>query len=337
MFVAPKPGWRGGAEAGASDGSGGGAAAGGAGGNGWGVASAAVEDEIENPCPICLDNEDDATVDGTTFGMCSACGQMYCGACNESGLAYRSPNCPTCRAPLIVSVKENSKRYWKLVHGRSPGRYTLVAQTKLGAMYAQGLVNGRVVAQDHATAVLWFRRSAESGEPVAQFTLGDLYEHGRYGIEKDYAEACEWYKRASLKGCAMSSFQVGLYFYLRPDLPPAVGAEVYQSDIAVDWEKAIMWLQRSAEQSSSFTAGPMSKDAGVRACAALEDMNQYLTPSIRPPGTIVTTVLLRSVEYNNRIGTVVSVPNAKVGRAAVLLTGEAKPVSFKLMDLRVHP
>eukprot|EP00729_Bicosta_minor_P017331 gene17331-biopygen7477 len=95
VFVPPKPGWRGVA-----------AEAGGGGGGGK-AAAAAVDvdddDEIENPCPICLDNEDDATVDGKFPGMCFACGQSYCGACKAGGLADRSPNCPTCRAPLIVS------------------------------------------------------------------------------------------------------------------------------------------------------------------------------------------------------------------------------------------
>ena len=46
------------------------------------AAAAAVlvddDDEIENPCPIWLDNEDDATVDGNGAGMCLACGQFYC-------------------------------------------------------------------------------------------------------------------------------------------------------------------------------------------------------------------------------------------------------------------
>eukprot|EP00729_Bicosta_minor_P024810 gene24810-biopygen31473 len=61
VFVPPPPGWRGpAAEAGGGGGGGGKAAA----------AAAAVDiDEIENPCPICLDNEDDATVDGKSAGM----------------------------------------------------------------------------------------------------------------------------------------------------------------------------------------------------------------------------------------------------------------------------
>eukprot|EP00729_Bicosta_minor_P033105 gene33105-biopygen1981 len=123
VFVPPPPGWRGSAaaEVAETSGGGGGGAAAGRGGGG-------EEDELENPCPICLDNEDYATVDGNNAGICFACGQSYCGACNAGGLAGRSPNCPTCRAPFRVSDEENFKRLWKLVHDRSPGRHTRAAQ-----------------------------------------------------------------------------------------------------------------------------------------------------------------------------------------------------------------
>ena len=48
-------------------------------------AEAAADDDgaVEHPCPVCLDNADDASVIGSRFGMCSACGQLYCGACHH--------------------------------------------------------------------------------------------------------------------------------------------------------------------------------------------------------------------------------------------------------------
>ena len=79
VFVPPPAGWR---EAAASD------AGGDAGGGGAAAASGgkagADDDEIENPCPVCLDNEDNATVNGRGPGMCFACGQLCCGACNAN-------------------------------------------------------------------------------------------------------------------------------------------------------------------------------------------------------------------------------------------------------------
>eukprot|EP00729_Bicosta_minor_P024496 gene24496-biopygen26450 len=91
---------------GGEGGGGGGAAAAAGGGRSSNTVAIDEEDEIENPCPVCLDNEDDATVDGNNAAICTACGQSYCGACNAGGLADRSPNCPTCRAPLVVSDEE---------------------------------------------------------------------------------------------------------------------------------------------------------------------------------------------------------------------------------------
>ena len=62
-----------------------------------------------------------------------------------------------------------------------------------------------------------------------------------------------------------------------------------------------------------------------------------------PPGTTVTAILLTSAnaaKYNTKTGRVVA-PTVgaaiKPGRAAVLLDGEAAPISFKLKNLRVHP
>ena len=46
------------------------------------------------------------------------------------------------------------------------------------------------------------------------------------------------------------------------------------------------------------------------------------------------------VDINSRQGIVVVLPEGqlavKVGRAAVLIEGEAKPISFKLMNLRIE-
>lgn len=132
VFVPPPPGWRdaakGVAETAAVSSSGGssvGEAASAAGGGGADGDDGSSDDELEYPCLICLDHEDGAFVDGKDAGMCLACGQSYCGACNFGGLADQSPNCPTCRAPFDVLEEENFKRAWKLVHNRSPGHRLL--------------------------------------------------------------------------------------------------------------------------------------------------------------------------------------------------------------------
>eukprot|EP00729_Bicosta_minor_P017663 gene17663-biopygen9418 len=189
---------------------------GGEGGGGGGAAAAAggrssytadEEDEIENPCPICLDNEDDAAVDGVHRGMCTECGQSYCGACNTADLAVRSPNCPTCRAPFNISEEEHFTRWWKLEHDRSPGRHTPAAQYNLGCMYH----NGEGVEQDHVEAAKWIQKAAAAGYAIAQNNLGAMYRNGE-GVEQDHVEAAKWFRKSAEAGNANAQFNLGIMY-----------------------------------------------------------------------------------------------------------------------------
>ena len=310
VFVPPPPGWRGstGAEA-----SGGGGSAAAAGGGGAPTVVIDEEDEIENPCPICLDNEDDATVDGNRAGICSACGQSYCGACKTADLVTRSPNCPTCRAPISVSEEEHFKRFLKLVHDRSPGRHTPGAQLGLGCMYG----NGDGVKQDHVEAAKWYRKSAEAGHATAQFNLGIMCYHGN-GVAQDHVEAAMWYRKSAEGGHAAAQHNLGSIYSI---------GEGVEEDVV----KGVKWLQLAAVQGY--------KDA----LHSLNNLQQYNLIQTPPPGTAITTILLTSAsaaKYNNKTGRVVTPTESaaiKQGRAAVLLDGEAAPISFKLKNLQLHP
>ena len=101
--------------------------------------------------------------------------------------------------------------------------------------------------------------------------------------------------------------------------------------IEQDLVKGVKWLQLAAVQGH--------KDA-LHSLNNLQQYNLIRTPS---SGTAVTTILLTSAnaaKYNNRAGIVFEPTEGaaiKPGRAAVLLDGEVAPISFKLMNLRVHP
>ena len=210
----------------------GGGEGGGGGGAAGGCSSKIVvdeEDEIENPCPVCLDNEDDATVHGKSAGMCIACGQWYCGACNTADLATRSPNCPTCRAPFIVSEEVNFKRCWKLEHDRSPGRHTPTVQYTLGDMHRIG----EGVKQDYEEALKWYRKAAEAGFADAQYNLGNMHRTG-FGVEQDHVEAAKWFRKAAEAGHAMAQFNLG---------------NMYRNGRGVEQDhvEAAKWIQKSAE------------------------------------------------------------------------------------------
>ena len=336
VFVPPPAGWREAKKAAERDGS------------GCGGGAAADDDEFAHPCPVCLDNEDNAAVDGHVYGQCTACGQMYCGGCNAGGrLAAGSPNCPTCRAPFDVSYKEHFQRLWKLVHDRSPGRHTPAAQYNLGGMYSKGVgvkqdhkeavewirkaaAQGHAVAQfnlgfrydagkgvkqDLKEAVMWFRKAAEQGDAGAQYNLGQMYDNGR-GVKQDHKEAVMWYRKAAEQGDADAQFNLGIMY--------ANGQGVAQ-----DFAKALTWLQLAAEQGD---------EGALKDLDTMQRRNLFPTP---PPGTAVTTILLTSAagsKYNNNLGMVVTPAEGTVvkpGRVAVLLEGVATPISFKLMNLRV--
>ena len=308
MFVPPPAGWREAKDAAERDEGGGGGAAAAAGGGGGGAA--ADDDEFAHVCPVCLDNEDAACVDGKDFGMCYACGQRYCGACNADGMG-RIDNCPTCRAPLHVSDEEKFKRLWKLVHDRSPGRHTPVAQNSLGTMY----YNGDGVKQDHKEAVKWVRKAAAQGNAMAQHNLGAMYKNGE-GVQRNYKKAVEWYRKAAEQGVTQAQNNLGGMY--------ADGTGVPQ-----DFVEALQWWQLAAEQ---------GHELALQNLVSMQQRNLFPTP---PPGTAVTVILLTSAagsKHNNTPGIVVVPPEGTVvkpGRVAVLLEGAAAPISFKLMNLRV--
>eukprot|EP00729_Bicosta_minor_P022564 gene22564-biopygen27388 len=158
---------------------------------------ASLSTEPENPCPICLDNDDGATVDGNQPGMCTACGQSFCGACNSVSLVGSLLSCPCCRASFHPPRAEAFRQCWKLVHDRSPGRHTPLAQNQLGFMYSKG--DG--VEPDAVEAATWFRKAAETGCCDAQCNLGTMYSIGA-GVEQDWGEATKWYRTAAEAGHA---------------------------------------------------------------------------------------------------------------------------------------
>lgn len=269
--------------------------------------------EFENPCPICFENEDDAYVGGHHSGMCNACGNFYCGACNKGGISAAFKNCAMCRAPFRVSNEEQFNRVRKLIFGRSPGRHTHVAQCNLGAMYA----SGRGVKVDHVESEKCYRLSAEGGFAGAQFTLSSMYAEGQGSVKQDRAEAIKWLLRAANNGHTKAQVNLGGMYFTG-------------TGVARNLREAVMWVQLAAEQGD---AGAFFNLRGLQA------HNQIPTP---PTDTAVTITLLSSAKaakYNNQSGKVVGGGGdaVKPGRALVLLDEEAVPISFKLMNLRWHP
>eukprot|EP00729_Bicosta_minor_P017328 gene17328-biopygen7474 len=152
---------------------------------------------------------------------------------------------------------------------------------------------------------------------MAQYNLGHMYRNGE-GVEQDHVEAAKWYRMSAEAGHATPQYNLGSVYYN--------GKGVEQN-----FAEAAKWAQLAAVQGHES------------ALLNLDLMQQYNIIPTPPPGTAVTTILLTSAnaaKYNNMTGKVVKPTKGvaiKPGRAAVLLDGEVKPISFKLKNVQVHP
>jgi hypothetical protein len=180
---------------------------------------------LKHPCPICLDNEDDAGA----RAVCYSCGQMCCGICKESLGERGVTNCPTCRAVFACPPKEKVRRLRRLL-ARPPGRHTPIVHFNLGVYYA----DGTGVVQDDAEAVRWYRLAADQGLANAQYNLGMCYARGRE-VAQDDVEAVRWYRLAADQGFANAQYSIGRCY--------ALGIGVAQDDA-----EAVRWTRLAADQ-----------------------------------------------------------------------------------------
>jgi localization factor PodJL len=78
------------------------------------------------------------------------------------------------------------------------------------------------------------RQAAMSGDPAAQYEIGQRYAAGR-GVNRDLTEALRWYMRAASRGLAPAQFRVA-------------GMHERGLGVEVDTEKARSWYLRAAQQ-----------------------------------------------------------------------------------------
>src|SRR5436305_9332023 len=79
------------------------------------------------------------------------------------------------------------------------------AQFFLGNLYRFG----QIVKVDQKEALKWYTISAENGQANAQYTLGQIYEMGLLGLEKNKSRSLMWYIKQghSLAGCRIRNQQ----------------------------------------------------------------------------------------------------------------------------------
>jgi TPR repeat protein len=89
-----------------------------------------------------------------------------------------------------------------------------VQQVKLGNRYYQG----KWVAKNNETAVLWYRKAALQGNADGQFYLGRCYSRGD-GVPKNEVDAAQWYLKAAEQGCTEAQYRLGLCYDRNEGVP----------------------------------------------------------------------------------------------------------------------
>ena len=87
---------------------------------------------------------------------------------------------------------------------------------------------------DFAEAVNWFRKAADQGHAVAQFSLGVMYNKG-HGVEKNERETVAWFRKAAEQGYAPAQCNLGVSY--------EVGRGVEKNE-----REAVAWFRKAAEQ-----------------------------------------------------------------------------------------
>ena len=109
------------------------------------------------------------------------------------------------------------------------------AQYKLAKYYA----NGQGVKEDPAEAVKWYRKAAEQGHADAQNYLGVAYFYGE-GVEKNQEEAVKWLLKAAESGSDVAQNVVGNWYW----------RGMY--GIKQDPAEAVKWYRKAAEQGNPY-------------------------------------------------------------------------------------
>ena len=74
------------------------------------------------------------------------------------------------------------------------------------------------VLQSYVDAFRWYRKSAEKGNPAAQFKLGHMLETGE-GVLQNEREALKWYRMSAKNGNSDAQFEMGHRYYFAHGVP----------------------------------------------------------------------------------------------------------------------
>lgn len=108
------------------------------------------------------------------------------------------------------------------------------AQYSLGMIYHHGKYG---VLKDYELSISWLQKAVEvDNNPSVQCIIGNIYNMGGYGIEKDPTLSRQWYLKSANQGNNIAQMEMGLFYF------NGTGVEK-------DYNESIIWLQKSVNQS----------------------------------------------------------------------------------------
>ena len=144
-------------------------------------------------CLICMDT--------LTNPIKLPCGHWFCKECIKGLRQAKSVQdlCPTCREPLPPGAHQLFDEAWQLM------RQVMRKMERRN----QGWAKLPVKLQKEVDTVrqLW-KQAAAQNNPMAQFHLGVLYEHGQ-GVPQSHKTAMKWYEKGAEQGHAESMCNLG--------------------------------------------------------------------------------------------------------------------------------
>ena len=146
-------------------------------------------------------------------------------------LATRTPGYPIFHAIIDAAVARETQRLTP--HQLDEAKALVEAWNPLPRTPAQQITDADQ-AQDPQVALRILQPMAAGGQPMAQYMLGLMYEHGK-GVTLDYGAAADWYLKAALQGHAGAEIQLALLYRNGQGL-------------AKDDATAAGWLHKAADQ-----------------------------------------------------------------------------------------
>jgi TPR repeat protein len=170
-----------------------------------------------------------------------------CGLLGKTDIPQTSTTIPANEICQLGHKYYNEENYTEAanLYRKAADKGNSIAQFSLGVCY----FNGAGVEQNFTEATKWFRKAADQGDADAQYWLGYCYEYRR-GIELNYIEAAKWYRKAANQGHDAAKKKLGWCLENATDSVQLyqLGKKAYHE---LNDPEAAKWYRKAAEQGNA--------------------------------------------------------------------------------------